>query len=166
MASEIIFSNDFLNNKGFNYWKTEGNVTVYQYFDKPLFISVEKGHNSAYTVINDKMYQLFKRADLDVIVSIYNKQFALKEPGNLLYKHRLADRFLALIADFKLIDKNLMLLMHTSDVEELGKAIKPVNDQWNEMLAKRSVIKQVIDERKEEIKRLQTDKNAKNRRGQ
>ncbi len=154
MQAEVIFSIDFLGSKGFNYWKTEGDVSVYQYFNKPLFITVSKDLNSAYTLINDVMYQLYKRSDLDVVVSIYNRQFAQKEPGNLLYKHRLANRFLSLIEDFKLIDKNLVLLMYTSDVEDLGKAIKPVYDKWNEMLEKRSVIKQVIDERRNEIKRV------------
>lgn len=164
MQAEIIFNQDFLTSKGFSYWKTDGNTSVYQYFNKPLFIFIDKGANSGYTVIDDKTYHLYQRTDLDVVVSIYNRQFAQKEPGDLLYKHRLADRFLALISDFKLIDKNLVLLMHTSDVEELGKAIKPVCLQWNEMLEKRSVMKQIIIERRESIKRLQSDKSVKNRK--
>lgn len=163
MQAEIIFNQDFLTSKGFSYWKTDGNTSVYQYFNKPLFIFIDKGSNSGYTVIDDRTYHLYQRTDLDVVVSIYNRQFAQKEPGDLLYKHRVADRLLFLISDFKLIDKNLVLLMHNSDVEDLGKALKPVAEQWNEMLEKRSVIKQIIDERRQESKRLNSDKNGKNR---
>lgn len=65
--------------------------------------------------------------------------------NDILRKHAMADRFLFLMEDFKSIDKNTLLLIRTSHLEELGIMLKELHDRLQEIKEQDPTLGKVID---------------------
>lgn len=71
------------------------------------------------------------------------------------YHHRLAKRYLELTKDLYLLDKDLLISMHTDDLEELGKAMVQPVKLLEEMMAKEKTVFAVTMKEKRRAKEKQ-----------
>jgi hypothetical protein len=66
----------------------------------------------------------------------------------IAYRHRLVKRYLELTKELYKLDRDLLLTMQTEDLEELGKAMVQPTKILEEILEKRHVFAQRMQEKK------------------
>ncbi len=83
---------------------------------------------------------------------------AKKLEAYIAYKQRLAMRVLELMKDLKLINKELLIGMRTSDVEELGKSIVPAYETLKLLKEKRKEVHGMLEKERQKEKEMERQK--------
>lgn len=74
------------------------------------------------------------------------------------YKERLIQRFLLLLDDFNYIDRRYLLLMMTSDIEEMGKLLAEMHKTFESIRKKQPFFEEMLKEnRRKGISKLKVE---------
>jgi nanoRNase/pAp phosphatase (c-di-AMP/oligoRNAs hydrolase) len=65
-----------------------------------------------------------------------------------LYKHKLAERLLEITTDIRLLDKSIILLIYTDEIERLGKSVLEASEILEEIQKKNTTVAKMIKDKR------------------